>query len=81
MTGVQTCALPIFIQNNLDYARERHDIRWHMDTMKKLALCDPQTNGPIIVSADKKILYDINKYGFYHIGTVTANDRIVLHGK
>ncbi len=70
-----------FIQNNLDYARERHDIRWHIDTMKKLALCDPQTNGPIMVSADKKILCDIDKYGFYHIGTVTANDRIVLHGE
>ena len=56
-----------FIQNNLDYARERHDIRWHIDTMKKLALCDPQTNGPIMVSADKKILCDIDKYGFYFL--------------
>lgn len=70
-----------FIQNNMDYARERHDIRWHMDTMKKLALCDPQTNGPILVSADKRIIHDIDRYGFYYIGTVTENNKIVLYGK
>lgn len=70
-----------YIRNNLDYAREKHNVRWHLDTIKKLALCDPQTNGPIIVSADERILQDIDKYGFYHIGTVTTGNEIVLCGE
>lgn len=70
-----------YIRNNLDYAREKHNVRWHLDTVKKLALCDPQTNGPIMVSADEKILQDIDRYGFYHIGTITTGNEIILCGE
>ena len=65
-----------FIHNNLNYSRERHDIRWHLDTMKRMALCDPQTNGPIIISADKKIMPYIDRYRLFCIGTVIAGKEI-----
>ena len=70
-----------FIQNNLNYARERHNIRCHLDTINKLALCDPQTNGPILLSAAPEILNEIEKYGLYHVGTVISNNEIIICGE
>lgn len=60
-----------FIDNNFFYAQEKHRIKWHMDSIQKMALCDPQTNGPILISASKEILPFAEKYGFYFIGEVT----------
>ena len=60
-----------FIDNNFLYAQEKHRIKWHMDSIHKMALCDPQTNGPILISANREILPFAEKYGFYFIGEVT----------
>lgn len=60
-----------FIDNNFMYAQEKHRIKWHMDSIHKMALCDPQTNGPILISADRRILPFAGKYGYSFIGEVT----------
>lgn len=67
------------IHDNLDYARESHNIRWHLDTIEKLALADPQTNGPILISADRKIMPYIEQFGFIDIGIITKGKEIVLY--
>lgn len=77
--NLSVCALEAeTINGNLEYAREKHPMRWHLDSIPKMALCDPQTNGPILVSADKRILPYIEKFGFVYIGLITEGNEICL---
>lgn len=67
-----------YINNNIQYARERKRISWHADTIEKLALCDPQTNGPILIAASPEILSVSKKWGLTCIGEVTAGSEIIV---
>ena len=67
-----------YIVNNIEYARERKKIRWHLDSVKKIALCDPQTNGPLLISADKRIFNVIEKSNIYYIGEIVEGEEIFL---
>lgn len=67
-----------FIENNFHYAQENYTIKWHLDSIQKMALCDPQTNGPILISADRKILPFIKKFELYFIGEVIESTEIVI---
>jgi len=63
---------------NYEYASNRHHICGYMDTMKVLALFDPQTNGPLLISADPKLVPKAQMQGFTCIGEITARNDIVL---
>lgn len=67
-----------YITNNIEYARERKRIRWHLDTIKKIVLCDPQTNGPLLISADRRILDVSEKYNIQYIGEIVEGEEILL---
>ncbi len=67
-----------YIANNIEYARERKRIRWHLDSIKKIALCDPQTNGPLLISADRRIFDVIKKYNVQYIGEIVEGEDILL---
>lgn len=66
------------IANNIEYARERKRIRWHLDSIKKIALCDPQTNGPLLISADRRFLDVSEKYNIQYIGEIVEGEEILL---
>lgn len=66
------------IHQNMEYAREKHSIRWHLDTIKNIILCDPQTNGPLLISADRSIAPYAEKMGLINVGTITDNGEISI---
>ena len=63
---------------NYEYASNRHYIHGHMDTMKALALFDPQTNGPLLICMDRKLVPEAQKQGYTCIGQITAGNDIIL---
>lgn len=70
------------IHKNMEYAREKHSVRWHLDTNERIILCDPQTNGPLLISADKSIAPYIEEMDLINIGVVTDDDEIsICEGK
>lgn len=67
-----------YILNNFDYASKNHRIKSELDNIEKLAVCDPQTNGPILICADKKMISELQKFGYFYIGEVTDTTEIIL---
>lgn len=63
---------------NYKYASNRHHIRGHIHTMKVLSLFDPQTNGPLLICMDSKLVPEAQKQGYTYIGQITASNDIVL---
>ena len=68
-----------FIQNNLKYARARQKISFAIDSIEKLALFDPQTNGPIILCADPDILKEDISKQLVCIGNVIGKNGFYLN--
>lgn len=69
-----------YISNNYDYASEHHRIKSELNSIKKLALFDPQTNGPIMICIDKKFVSDVERLGYYFVGEVIETNEIALIG-
>ena len=63
---------------NYEYASNMHHTRGHLDTMKAIALFDPQTNGPLLICMDSKFVPEAQKQGYTCIGQITASNDIVL---
>lgn len=67
-----------YIENNYIYAEDTHKIKFRLDTMKKIALFDPQTNGPLLISVDKKFVSIAETLGFVYIGDVINTPEIII---
>ena len=56
--------------------------KWHKRSwlfiLKKIVLFDPQTNGPLVISVDKKFVPIAEKLGFVYIGDVINNPEIII---
>lgn len=70
-----------YIKNNYDYVEKNHKIKCTMEDIKKLALFDPQTNGPILISVDKEFVSNAKKMGFIYVGDVIDVAEIVIRDK
>ncbi len=70
-----------YIKNNYEYVESTHKIKCTMNNMKKLALFDPQTNGPILISVDKKFVSNAKKMGFIYVGDVIDVAEIDIRDK
>lgn len=82
INGLQTdIMLNDYIKNNYDYVENTHKIKCAMDDMRKLALFDPQTNGPILISVDKEFVSNAKKMGFIYVGDVIDVAEIVIQDK
>lgn len=67
-----------YISNNYEYASESHRIKSKLDNIKKLVLFDPQTNGPMMICADKKLVSEVKDLGYSYVGEVTETNEIEL---
>lgn len=67
-----------YIRNNIRYTRSTQDIDWELDSIHKMALCDPQTNGPVIICVDSSIVDFCESINFTCIGRVTNKNGISL---
>lgn len=67
-----------FINDNINYVLRTKKCDIDFDTIETLALVDPQTNGPVLLTVDEKYVSEVEKHGFYVIGEITESDRIVL---
>lgn len=67
-----------FMNDNINYVfrGKRCDIVF--DTIKKLALVDPQTNGPVLLTVAPESVEMAAQYGFYVIGEITDTNAIIL---
>lgn len=66
------------IVSNYEYASNKHRIHGYTDDMRVLALFDPQTNGPLLICVNQKLVQEAQKQGFTYIGEVTAGNEIIL---
>ena len=67
-----------YIQNNIKYAQIRQSVEWEFDTIKKIALADPQTNGPVLLCAEPDFLLSSLSSQFSLIGKITDKNGIIL---
>ena len=66
-----------FIEDNINYVLRTKPCEIEFDTLEKLALVDPQTNGPVMLTVDPADVKEVEKLGFYVIGEVTDRREIV----
>lgn len=74
MNGMDT----IYTAANMQYSRRVHPIELNVSTEQSLLLFDPQTNGPVMASADKSHIKSLEKCGFTVIGEVTDCKKIII---
>lgn len=67
-----------FIEDNINYVLRSKKCEIEFDTIERLALVDPQTNGPVMLTVDPTDVEELEKLGFYVIGEVTDQKEIVL---
>ncbi len=67
-----------YIYNNIEYVERAMGCDIEVDCIEKLALFDPQTNGPILLSVAPENAALLEDCGFYAIGTVDATGEITL---
>ena len=68
----------IYTDDNQAYVMRRKRIRSHIDNIEKLALFDPQTNGSLLVIAQKSATSFLQENGFQCIGEITNTNDIVI---
>ena len=67
-----------FIEDNINYVLRTKKCEIEFDTMEKLVLVDPQTNGPVMLTVDPTDVKALEKLGFYVIGEITDTNEIAL---
>ena len=67
-----------FIEDNINYVLRSKKCEIEFDTIERLALVDPQTNGPVMLTVDPTDVEELEKLGFYVIGEITDQKEIVL---
>ena len=67
-----------FIEDNINYVLRTKKCDIDFDTIETLALVDPQTNGPVLLTVDPADAEALEKLGFYVIGEITDKSGIAL---
>ena len=67
-----------FIEDNISYVLRTKKCDIEFDTIETLALVDPQTNGPVLLTVDPADTEALEKLGFYVIGEITDKSEIAL---
>lgn len=67
-----------FIEDNINYVLRTKKCDIEFDTIETLALVDPQTNGPVLLTVDSADAEALEKLGFYVIGEITDKSGIAL---
>ena len=67
-----------FIEDNINYVLRSKKCEIEFDTIERLALVDPQTNGPVMLTVNPADVAEMEKLGFYVIGEITDKREIVI---
>lgn len=67
-----------FISDNINYVLRSKGCDIDFDCIETLALVDPQTNGPAMISVSPNDVAVAEKHGFYVIGEITETNSISL---
>lgn len=67
-----------FMNENINYVWRNKRCDFDFSSIKNLALVDPQTNGPVLLTLDSNDVEEAEKHGFYVIGEITDSNAIVL---
>lgn len=67
-----------FIEDNINYVMRTKKCDIDFDSIETLALVDPQTNGPVLLTVDPTDVVTLEKMGFYVIGEITDKSEIAL---
>ena len=67
-----------FMNENIHYVLRSKKSDITVDCIKNLALIDPQTNGPVLISVEPQYVEIASRFGFYSIGEVNDTNNITL---
>ncbi len=67
-----------FINDNINYVLRTKKCDIDFDSIENLALVDPQTNGPVLLTVESEYVEEAEKQGFYVIGEITDSNAITL---
>lgn len=67
-----------FINDNVNYVLRTKNCDIEFDSIENLALVDPQTNGPVLLSVASEYVDEVEKRGFTVIGEITDTNLITL---
>ena len=67
-----------FIDDNINYVLRTKKCDIDFDEMDTLALVDPQTNGPVLLTLAPEYVAEAEKLGYYVIGEITDTNSITL---
>ena len=67
-----------FIEDNINYVLRTKKCDIDFDTIETMALVDPQTNGPVLLTVAPENVEAVEKLGFYVIGEITDDKKITL---
>ena len=71
-------AFTSFINDNINYVLRTKSCEIDFDSIETLALVDPQTNGPVMLTVAPENVDEAEKHGFYLIGEITDTNSIEL---
>lgn len=67
-----------FIEDNINYVLRTKKCNIDFDTIETMALADPQTNGPVLLTVAPEHVEEVEKLGFYVVGETTNDKKISL---
>lgn len=70
-----------FINDNINYVLRTKNCEIDFDSVETIALVDPQTNGPVLLTVAPENAAEVEKHGFFEIGVITDTDSIELTGQ
>lgn len=67
-----------FMNDNINYVWRTKKCDIDFDSIENLALIDPQTNGPVLLTVSPECVEETEKFGFYVIGEITDSNAILI---
>ena len=67
-----------FIDDNISYVQRTKRCDIDFDSIRTLALVDPQTNGPVLLAVEPQYAAQVEQLGYYVIGEITDTNSIMM---